>query len=1567
MNPIQVAREVEDRYRRYLTTMFNFRDPEFSVLFARALETERLAKGPYIDATPVFNLGSTTQALFSELLGQSPERAVNYALDGERRLYRHQEEAIRKIHAGRNVVVATGTGSGKTEAFLYPILLELMRQHRADALGPGVRAMTLYPMNALANDQRERLGAAPRNPLESGGIAYKLADAEAGFRFTYGQYTGQTPEDSPRRGQIAQEGELVTRAQMRETPPHILLTNYSMLEYLLLRPDDSPLFDGEWARTWMFFVLDEAHQYRGSRGAEMSMLIRRLKQRLRDAGNTNRFRCIATSASLTGDDKSAAAVAEFAAALFGEPFEAEDIIAGEVQELSDGGMFELAPEDYSEMKALLENPERKLSQSLSAIARSLGIDWSSVTQLPNKLGAILGADKRARGLKLRISGQPQLVSDVAKERFPELGSGKQVDALDTLVTLMAQCRDSSGAPLLTGRYHLMLKALEGAFVSYHPIKTLTLDHRTGPGSFEIALCRECGQHYFVGKIVGSKLGEAIRDPGDVAYGADYFRLLDRGIEEDEEPEDPDPKLSRRSGSQVGGEYELCLRCGSIGIPHSGCSCPAAYRKAVIKEDSATDRRDQIQRCGACGYNAAGRDPVRELTYGNDGPHAVIAQALVLALSEPERKILAFADGRQEAAFFAWYFQESYADILRRNHLLLAAQRVTPEKRQSISLHELAHALSDVYESESVLPDSTTAAARLDRAYEDVYRELLTNERRISLEGTGAGFWHIQLPKQLVIPKILLAAPWSLSNKESQALIQTLLDSMRQEQSMELKGARDRPISADRVGLPQMAHALAVTHGKREATHRIAAWDGERARRVGYLRRVLLRRNNTLDEIEAQRLALQAVRSIWETIAEYDRGVRSKEDRILVELNDSRRLNPSWWRFQRVENDDEIFQCNTCRRLSYRCVAEACPTPRCKGALVPISRSALPKNIYFQSYTEKMPGHIVSEEHTAQLSDDLARRFQQQFKEGSINLLSCSTTFELGVDLGDLNTVFLRNVPPEAFNYSQRVGRAGRRAGAFGLAITYCRRNSHDLYHYRDPYWIIRGKTKPPTLSIQNAEVVLRHITAWALSDFFRNHPDRFGRVKDFFGDLRNPSAQQSVRMHLVTERQRLETALRALVPQELWGATGINNHAWVDRCADASSRLGLAQAEISEDMISVQNLESNAANRKDYSTAKWAAARARTLESEATLTFLSRKVVIPKYGFPVDVVDLDTSLLKTAESKGVQLQRDLSIAISEFAPSSELIANKLVWRSHGLKHVRDREWPVHYYRRCRLHNTFVMRQEGGADAGLPCGCDEHEHTFLVPIFGFTVNRFDDAKPPTRKAERMPSSRPYYAGHIGETPVPVILKDQSGFPLLEVFAASPGRMIALCEGRQGKKFYICPSCGYGSANYERKPHRTAYGNECAGTLKCVALGYEFATDVLQFSPLRFNPAERLWGTLSLAYALAEGAAEALEVPSTDLNATALVQGHSSGSIILYDNVPGGAGLVAQLTPDKALYPALQAALKKVDGGCGCEPDTSCYSCLRNYSNQFAHTHLKRGVAKDYLETLLSRLNSEDADR
>ena len=322
MDVVATSAHLGATYRRYLRSLLPVREPSLAVALRDAIGgSPLLTKGPILEATPPYQTGASLRELMAEgVLDPAFARLGGPALPLDRPLYLHQEEAVRKADAGRNLVVATGTGSGKTECFLLPVLSGLIAEHAVGTLGPGVRALLLYPMNALANDQVRRL----RQIL-------------AGFpHITFGRYTGDTPERASEGTSLFEElnpgetrlpGELLSREEMRDSPPHLLLTNYAMLEYLLLRPADIELFEGKHGGHWRFVVLDEAHVYDGAKAEEVGMLLRRLRERVGRSSSRDPERkvlplqAIATSATV-GDRPQA--VMDFAAKLFDASFEWRD-------------------------------------------------------------------------------------------------------------------------------------------------------------------------------------------------------------------------------------------------------------------------------------------------------------------------------------------------------------------------------------------------------------------------------------------------------------------------------------------------------------------------------------------------------------------------------------------------------------------------------------------------------------------------------------------------------------------------------------------------------------------------------------------------------------------------------------------------------------------------------------------------------------------------------------------------------------------------------------------------------------------------------------------------------------------------------------------------------------------------------------------------------------------------------------------------------------------------------------------------------------------------------------------
>jgi len=1530
-DPIEASREIADRYRRYLRTMFYFRDPELRTSFEKALDDWELVRGPYLEATPVYRRVRPVSEVLRDVLGEQIDPGFARAAIGDRPLFSHQEEAIRRLADGRNVVVATGTGSGKTEAYLLPILLHLLREQRADERSVGVRALILYPMNALANDQRNRLGEFHRI----------LEQNDSPFRFTFGRYTGETPEHDrdefrKARQQLAGRlpGELILREEMREHPPDILLTNYSMLEYLLLRPKETPLFDDGRGTTWRFLVLDEAHQYKGAKGMEIAMLLRRLKQRVREGGQEAGFHCIATSASLGGGDDDRKPLADFATELFGEPFEDEDILTGEVVPVEPGNStsFRIGVEPLLKLAERIHQDDAPGSAAVLEALVPTAADGAHGGSVPGRLHELFAAEERALQLR-RLLQSPRQLTEVGAAIFGDAPERDRARLVSALVDVLVRAEDPrSKSPLLSCRYHLFVRGLEGAFIRYRPQREVSLARGSGVGanspSFEVALCRECGQHYLVGRRDGDHLAEAMRDETEQDYKIEFYRPLDGSA--DEEPESKNNRL-----------VSFCTQCGRLSrrSPNpKDTSCGHGATLRLVFEEERERHEDQLRRCGRCGYRAP--DPVREITHGTDGPNAVIATTLHQLLPETRRKVLAFADGRQEAAFFAWYLQDTYEAIHSRVLILRALREIASTGAAEVGLHELALEIRELLKSEGgSVP--LTDRERLQSAWVHLLRELLTDQPRISLEGVGLVRWFFHLPTDLRLPASLGQQPWNLQAAETRKVVAYLLDSLRTDHCVELDEDHSVRVQWDDLKLKAKQSQMAIGGGRSTK-----AWDGAKTRRVALLSRWLERHGPAGMTPAARIAAAQALlREVWEMASRYEGAAP-----LLRAAGNGRRAYPRWWRIQLLREEDTLLRCETCGRLQANSIGNVCARYGCPGDLVHADpEAAVAADHYRVLYGQPLPPMLRAEEHTAQIAREEARSFQDDFEAGRIHLLSCSTTFELGIDLGDLDTIFLRNAPPEPFNYAQRVGRAGRRVHP-GFAITYCRRRPHDQAAFDDPFRIMSGKAKPPLLTVTNDKIVARHVVAVALAAFFQEHRDRFeNNVEGLLGTMSAPTAVQEIGGFLRDHQTEIEGRLTAIVPPSLKEKVGLSDGTWIDKVVSTDTALDRAQAEVADDYLKVEDLQRDCIARKDFKGADWTERRLKTIASEDVISFLSRKAVIPKYGFPVDVVDLD--LQRSSQASTVALQRDLAIAVAEFAPGAEVVANKRLWSSKGLKRVAGKAWDRLRYRKCKTHGTFETWPEGQEPSGPGCCTQARTQTWVDPIFGFVAAR--EGGEPKGRPRRLFTSRPYFRGMAAADDAPVVLGG-----IAQVWKSSPGYLVVLCEGRKGGGFRICAECGagFGSGPATAK-HESPTGRACRGTLESVALGHQFVSDVLRIrflrQPTELPPEDRLWFNHSLAYALAHGAAEVLEVPRQDLNVTVRASGRDTHEIVLYDAVPGGAGQVARLEEPETFRQLLEVSRARVADCRGCAPDSSCYACLRHYANQFAHPKLRRGPVAEFL--------------
>jgi ATP-dependent helicase YprA (DUF1998 family) len=1538
VDPIATSTLLSSTYRRYLRSLLPVRDTALAQALARRIDTSPLlTKGPLLEATPPYRTGATLRELVDEgVLDRAFTRLGGPALPLDRPLYRHQEEALRKAAAGRNLVVATGTGSGKTESFLLPVLSSLVAEHSAGTLGPGVRALLLYPMNALANDQLRRL-------------RQLLAEVP---ELTFGRYTGDTPERAHQGASLFEAlnpseprlpNELLSREEMRQSPPHMLLTNYAMLEYLLLRPADLELFEGSYGGKWRFVVLDEAHVYDGAKAEEVGMLLRRLRERVGRSARTGTasFQAIATSATV-GDRPEK--VVEFAAKLFDAPFawvpgepSLQDLVGAQREDVPPGPYW--GPLDAGEWL--------RLNESADPAAGLVGppAKEASLAQL--------------RGL---LAKGPRPFGELAREVFPaEADPARAEAALAALVAVGGRVRDDTGTPVLSARYHLFARATEGAFaclaprgphvwLGRHELCPACEEHGERAAVFEFGACKRCGAVHLLGTLERDAHGEWFSPhPGRAEDRA--WLLLDGTAASDESPaasgDEDEQTLDPEAGDGAASEAVLCAGCSALRALGAGCDCarpvPLRVRRLAVRGGAPTG-------CDGCGARGAGT--VRLFESGNEAAAAVLATALYQALPSEEehadrpgggRKLLTFSDSRQAAAYFAPYLESSHAVVLQRRLILDGLARATARDPDA-TVDDLVEGTAAAAAAAGVFSRRHSRQARRRECARWVMRELVALDERQSLEGLG--LLQVGLDRE---PSWRAPAPLrelGLDEDECWLLLAELLRTLR------LQGALTMPEEvdpSDELFEPRRG-PIHVRQDGAEAKLKVLSWLPTRGvnKRLDYLRRLLATLDVDADPREVLAgcwRALTALRDGW------------LRGQALPRLGQVHQVDHTWLTV--ALGGENFWQCRACRRIAAVSLRGVCPTLGCAGELAPACPDA--QEHYRALYRGTEPVPLTAREHTAQWTGLEASDIQQRFLAGEVNVLSCSTTFELGVDVGALSAVMLRNMPPSTANYIQRAGRAGRRTGTAALVLTYAQRRSHDLSRYQDPTAMLAGQVRAPHVPLGNVRIDRRHAHSVALAAFFRDAKERSGQEWKTAGAFFLPDARagahggqapvQRVRAFLTPPPAQVESALRQILPAEAHEVMGLVDGAWVD---ELCAHLDQVRAELEQDvaLFEERRREAFAARRSDLAARYERSVN--TLTRRPLIGFLANRNVLPKYGFPVDTVELRTAHCDSQVGSRLELTRDLSVAIHEYAPGAELVAGGVLWRSGGVYRLPGRELITRSYTVCRGCQHY---REGGTDLEPACpACgrpgDGTLREYCVPEFGF-VAAARTGRPAAAPPQRSWNGAVHVVSlgaELGET------RWQSGSGAVAwCRSGARGRLVSLSEGPGGSGFLICDWCGWGAPNRGRAPktHTDPLRDRpCTGPLRWRSLAHSYETDILRLrvdAPGLDTRAQ--WH--SLLYALLEGAAQGLEIARDDLGGTVHAGVDGRSALVLFDTVPGGAG--GALRVAEALDLAVAAALTRM-ASCDCGPETSCYGCLRTQRNERHHEDLSRGAALAVLREL-----------
>lgn len=1559
LNPIEKSRYIRENYKKYLKYSFHFGNDELQKKFEEQIEQEDLFKGPYIDLNLPFQRGKSLNELMAEGVISKSFRKLG-GLNFSRPLYAHQEEAIRMIGEGRSAVITTGTGSGKTESFLYPILNDILKSIDKGNKKAGIRAVFLYPMNALVNDQIERIRS----------ILSGYPD------ITYGSYTGDTPETVPgnyRKKQKADHGitvpenELVSREEIRERAPHLLFTNYSMLEYILLRPNDCQLFAPGTLDNWNFVVLDEAHSYYGSKGIEIALLMRRLTGL---APKKPQF--ILTSATLGEKGKSEKEIVEFAKNLTSAEFGEKDIIFSKrIPLILPETNYVVSDSDYIELKNNIKNVD-KVKSICQKYVNTENCDIAGM------LYNLLSADLNVHKLYAVLAESSKSFNNVL-DKFN--GAVTDIGLISMIDLINAAEKNNIG--LYELKYHSFVRPLAGAYITYENPPQLSLTKTNYIGNmkaFEVGNCRFCSVPYIIGKIRHNESNgiDYLFQNNEIDiyenYGSnenaklDYFLLEDAVAGGDTDMD----KLE---------EFMLCASCGcAYPADRKGtkkCECDnkflvKAYRvKSEKKTNDDPFVYNNVNNCPCCGHS--GRSGVvKSLNIGKDEGTALIAQMLYEAIDdnitampkpkkfklgaggfkpvqvheEPKTKqFLTFSDSRQQASFFATF--------LNRNHVKLLQKRIIWEVLQkndhnAIDFETLISKLDAIIDKESLFKNNMSSRKN---AWLAALTELMSIDGAYDGENLGLFYFDLDLDKLLedvsdedvegVFPGC------GLNKADLNTLIQVVLRVFKVVPALQYVESNLTPEEKDdNLGYRKFDNSIEFKLQKSENNIRsfLPIKKDQENSAIRYVKKVC-----SCDNAMAEKILDTIFNEIG--INFFEPGRKNKG----YQIDTKQYVLKSY-------KTAKYYQCSKCGRLTPRNIHNLCPHDKCDGILKEANPDeVMANNFYRMQYMNKKIEAMVVEEHTAQLKKDTAKQFQEDFKNKNINILSCSTTFEMGIDIGDLETVFMRNVPPFPANYVQRAGRAGRRKDSSAYVLTFCSTSSHDYTYFLQPENMISGVINPPHFNVSNRKIILRHLMATSLGFFFKNNPEYFHKIEDLVlgdGVLR-------FKEYLLSKPQDLCDYIdHKILPERDY--EDYHNYKWLDIMNGNMEKMDFMVESIRQLIADYEEVVKKALAEQDYRTADNFNNIIKRIKNENVISNLSSFCVIPKYGFPVDVVELKIYENGVPNQK-YEMSRDLKVAISEYAPDSEVIVDKTKYASKYITLPKTSGFARNYYivcPKCGKINISITK-----DIEKECKyCGESlKETivdyFIEPIYGFKTG-------PTQETTRLKPKRSYSGNvlYLGGG-----IKDENIVNIKNALIIETSTEDELLIMNRSK-FYMCNVCGYSDIEKGRRPlpikykeHKNFKQSDCScNSLELLDLGHRFRTDVARFTiPILSTAVEHSYSkALSFLYAFLEGVSRALEIERNDIDGIIeMHEGMACYDILLYDNVPGGAGHVKRLTKTAGVIDSLRAALVKVSLDC-CDENTSCYNCLRNYYNQNYHSRIKRGYAKAVIEELLKSVTSPD---
>lgn len=1686
---------------------------------------------PYLESTPRYLAGKK----FSNMVGlptavlEAFHSLSNKRDDLPQLIYdppfQHQWEAIDICLVQRkNLIIMTGTGSGKTEAFLLPILGKLAQEAKQSpdsfANQPAMRALILYPMNALVNDQLGRLRTLFSDPR-----LVELFKHWSGRPPRFARYTSRTPyagirtpskdsvklkafqefyceiESSARntksedhtealelmkvlieRGKwpakpnlsewlgdkgsrwkgkksgmfsraitLPMDSELLTRHEVQIAPADLLVTNYSMLEYMLMRPIERTIFDK--SKNFYFHnpnekflvVLDEAHLYRGAAGAEVGLLLRRLRDRLDIS--PEQFQVICATASFKDHDYAP----EFCAQLSGLAADSFVPISGTLQEHKN---CNIGSELDAEKLAMIDLSRFYNADTVTERFDSIRpfLEYRNVKcDLPLESALYHALDEFDPMGRLVNETMKQAVSvdDLGHLLFPTVSLSKANTAVSVLLALGSVARlDPKSPGLLPCRIHKFFRGLAGLWVCMDPNCSEISDTERngicgkmysqpreicecGARVHELYTCRNCGTAYartYTNNLespttLWSEPGQNIRttDVPTIEMLSPLDLLLESPrLDEIAEPADYDLETG-------------CLNPSSLGPRNRQIYINNKRLDYSVEENGELpkgfEKRGQFIPCAVCGKTASyGRSYIQDhQTKGDEPFQTLVMRQIQIQPPNPDpptpfaplqgRKVLTFSDSRQVAARLAPNLQTySTRDSLRP----LIAWGYRQLQEVPILLQELN--LEDLYLASLLGSCEFNVRLRPEMKSGESFTIRNTVEEAVQNGLTKENLPHICFAVRNERP------PEALLNN----LVKTVQDRFLGFEALALASIREKAKHTPQIEKLANIPGIIETPDAKIALARawLRCWKNygfwlnsmplnwwRRPRAEGTNVRSHKGRFKDMDQILLDKKSRKIFLSEWlphllilftEDVDGNHKRLRGSE--LTLSFEESNWIHCSTCKSVHRPIPD-MFHCLDCG--SHK-VKEINPN----SDTVFLSRKGFYRKPVMEALKSppRKPMALIAAEHTAQLNapqiEDVFSVAEenellfQDIKLGkrskqntSIDVLSSTTTMEVGIDIGTLSGVALRNMPPSRANYQQRSGRAGRRGNSVATVVAFGGADSHDEHYFTKPNEMIRGEVIDPQLTLDNKEIVRRHIRAFLLQKYHQSRlpeldPDQRNdlfSVLGTVGEFRSNTSilnRDDLKVWLSENKDHLTKRVSTWIPNEL---SKPDRNSLLSKIAEdclkaVDEAIAPSEADIESEDISLSEQISQVGESHPGQAYK----------PNKLLDRLLYCGKLPRYAFPTNVATFHVfDKEKSTDFRPIMRfapQQSLPVALTQFAPSKQVWISGKCYTSGAIYSVNSGErfaaWEAkRIYMECSKcgfaeTSTSKFTRHEIRDCEV-CGAKESfgpgrywitPSGFAHPVDVPEVTTPDDI-PETSYATRAKLS-------MG-TP-----NEKAGWITInERLRVYPSRQYLLVSntGPSKEGYTYCNKCGrieasVSQSNILNEPHSKPFPSHdrnqiCYNTTptRSLVLGTDYITDIALFSlrvtsPISLNPGYTPTNIAlrTVSEALAIAACRLLEIEPGEIMAEyrpALTPGGRFGTeaeIFLYDTLPGGAGFSSQLShKGNDLFTLALEIMETCPEQC----ETSCYRCLRSFKNKFEHALLDRHVGTGLIKFLLTGTSPE----